>query len=73
MKTPVFIVHTNNEEKIKAIRAFFKALNIAYDMNYFAYDPDFVKKIYQSEKELKEGEVLEINKKDIKKLLESDD
>ncbi len=73
MKTPVFIVHTDNEEKIKAIRAFFKALDIAYDMNYFSYDPDFVKKIHQSEKELKEGKVLEIHKKDIKKLLELDE
>ncbi len=73
MKTPVFILHTDNEEKIRAIHAFLKALNIAYDMNYFTYDPDFVKKIYQSEKELKEGKVLEINKKDIKKLLELDE
>ncbi|NPA42630.1 MAG: hypothetical protein GXO27_01190 [Chlorobi bacterium] len=73
MKTPVFVLHTDNEEKIKAVHAFLKALNIAFEMSYLKYDPDFVTKIYQSEKEIKEGKGVEMDKKEIRKLLESDE
>lgn len=69
MKTINFTAYTNNNEQIKAIKAFMRALNIKFDVSKDKddYDPKFIEMIKQGEKDLKDGKGIEITLSEIEK------
>lgn len=62
-----FTIHTEDKEQLNAIKAFMKALKIKFEMDKAEkpYNPEFVKKIEQSRKEIKNGKGIKMNAKDI--------
>lgn len=51
-----FSIHTRDEEQAKTVRAFLKALEIPFESSGPSpYDPAFVAKIREGEKQFKEG------------------
>jgi hypothetical protein len=65
------IAHPNTGEQAKALRAFMKALKIAFEekAEEQPYDPEFVKKIEESRQQAKEGKVTRLEKEDFKTYL----
>ncbi|HEY0244892.1 MAG TPA: DUF2683 family protein [Mucilaginibacter sp.] len=59
------IAHPANKEQLNALKAFMKALKVDFKVEKNAYDPDFVAKIQQSRKEIKEGKGVKINVDDL--------
>ena len=57
------IVHPENEDKLKVVKAFLKAIGVSFEKS--PYDPDFVAKIKAGEKQFKEGRGL---RKDVNNL-----
>jgi hypothetical protein len=58
METINIKAHTANTSQIDAIKAFMMALKIKFEVykeNQSPYDPEFVKKIKQGDKDLKNG------------------
>ncbi len=53
-------------EKLKALKAIFKALRVEYIENESPYDPEFVAKIRESQQQAKEGKVTRVSLKQIK-------
>ncbi|MDZ7742757.1 MAG: hypothetical protein U5Q03_13685 [Bacteroidota bacterium] len=51
-------IHPENNEQMKAIKAVLKALKIPYDEKESPYNPEFVKKLYDAEKDSKGASVL---------------
>jgi hypothetical protein len=56
------IIHTNNGEQSKILKAFLKALNITFETRY---DPEFVAKIEKSRRQLATGETKAIKTEDL--------
>ncbi|MCF8358445.1 MAG: hypothetical protein K9H26_06775 [Prolixibacteraceae bacterium] len=68
METINIKAYTSNSQQIDAIKAFMKALNIKFEVaNDSPYDPDFVKKIKNSQKQANEGKTVKIDLDDIRK------
>ena len=66
MKKNDIIVHPANDEELNAIKAFMKALNISYDISTKnQYDPEFVAKIKESRKQVREGKTVSMDLDDI--------
>jgi hypothetical protein len=64
------IIHPENKEQEKALKAIAKALNIKFEVAKKSnYDPDFVAKIEKSEQEFEEGNYTRVEKKDLKNFL----
>ena len=60
------IIHTDDLGKSKAVKAFLKALNIDFEAKKDSpYDPEFVKKIQESEQDKKAGKVTIIETSDL--------
>lgn len=58
--------YPSNSQQIDAIKAFMKALNIKFEVDKDSpYNPDFVKKIKDSQKQSKEGKTVKIDLDDI--------
>ncbi|MCF8362754.1 MAG: hypothetical protein K9G70_09055 [Prolixibacteraceae bacterium] len=58
--------YPSNSQQIDAIKAFMKALNIKFEVNKDSpYNPDFVKKIKDSQNQSKEGKTVKIDLDDI--------
>ncbi len=57
MKTQnIFIVHPQTTEQVNALKAFMQALKIKFEISKEAtYNPDFVDKILQGDKDISEG------------------
>lgn len=65
-----FIVHPKNEEQIEALKAFMNALKIKFETSKDKdYDPVFVEKVLEAEKEADAGEVKRIEREDLKDFL----
>jgi hypothetical protein len=47
------IVHPENEDKLKVVKAFLKAIEVDFEKS--PYNPEFVAKIKEGEKQFKEG------------------
>jgi hypothetical protein len=47
------IVHPENEDKLKVVKAFLKAIEVSFEKS--PYDAEFVAKIKEGEKQFKEG------------------
>ena len=66
MKTQNIIVHPSNAQEMNVIKAFFKALNIKFEVATDSpYDPKFVDKIEKSRKQAAEGKTVKIDLDDI--------
>lgn len=59
----ILIVHPENEDKLKVVKAFLKAINVNFEKS--PYNADFVNKIKEGEKQFREGRGI---KKDIANL-----
>jgi hypothetical protein len=60
------IIHTEDSEKTKIVKAFLKALHIKFKAKKdLQYDPQFVKKIQESENEAAKGRVTIIETSDL--------
>lgn len=60
------IAHPANAKEMSAIKAFFEALKIKYEVAKDSpYDPEFVKKIEKSRKQTSEGKTVKIDLDDI--------
>lgn len=57
------IVHPPNEDKLKIVKAFLKAIEVDFEKS--PYNPEFVAKIKEGEKQFREGKGI---KKDISNL-----
>ncbi len=56
MRTQDIIVHPANEQELHVIKAFFKALKIRFEVfEEGPYNPGFVEKIVQGQKDLDQG------------------
>lgn len=65
----IFIVHPTNNEQIKALKAFVKALKIKFEITDSTnYNPDFVAKIEKGRQEYKDGEGTQISLNEIDNL-----
>jgi|tagenome__1003787_1003787.scaffolds.fasta_scaffold17588907_2 hypothetical protein len=57
------IVHTDSVEKLKALKAVLKALEIDFEKS--TYNPDIVTKVKQGEKDLQQNKYVKIGLDDI--------
>ena len=55
------IVHPNNKEQLNALKAFMKAFKISFEEEKAGYDPEFVAKIQESRKQVRNGETRVVN------------
>lgn len=62
--------HTNDETQIEAIKAFMKALKIKFKLSkkQSSYNPEFVKKIQQGDKDVKNGKGRTVTLKELDNL-----
>ncbi|QKJ31576.1 hypothetical protein HQ865_18005 [Mucilaginibacter mali] len=58
------IMHPENKEQLTALKAFAKAMKVKFETNKSPYSDEFVAKIKESERQIKEGQfiVLDPNK-----------
>lgn len=70
MEESVFTIHTQTSEQEDALKAFVKALKMKFEITKSkSYNPEFVAKIEQSEKEIAQGKTVAVKKEDLKKFL----
>jgi hypothetical protein len=70
MQTINFTAYTEDASQIEAVKAFMKALKIKFKVSEdLPFNPEFVAKIKQSEKEIQEGKTTRIKKEDFKEFL----
>jgi phosphoribosylamine-glycine ligase len=70
MQTNNITAHTEDASQIEAVKAFMKALKIKFEISKEkSYNPEFVKKIEKSKKELKEGKSTRVKKEDLQSFL----
>ncbi len=65
-----FIIHPETTEQENALKAFIKALKIKFEVsNEKPYNPDFVTKIEESRKQVKEGKTTRVEKEKLQQFL----
>ncbi|QOW10813.1 hypothetical protein Q73A0000_10730 [Kaistella flava (ex Peng et al. 2021)] len=70
MKTQdIYILEPNTSEEANALKAFAKALKIKFEVKEKPYNPEFVAKILESQKQAKEGKVTRVKKENLKEFL----
>lgn len=71
MKTQdILIAHPKTIDQVNALKAFMQALKIKFEVSKEeAYDPDFVAKIEESRRQVREGKVTRVKKEDLKEFL----
>jgi len=65
------IVHTDSEEKWKALKAFMKALNIQFELpatKETPYKQEFVNMVLEAEKDIKKGKGKKVSSKEFDNL-----
>lgn len=65
----IVIAHPVSNEQIQTIKAFFKALKIKFEVAEKPYNPKFVAKILESEKQIAQGKTKKVKKEDLKHYL----
>ncbi len=55
------IVHPNSNDKLTAIKAVLKALDVDFDEASTPYNPDFVSKINEGEEDIKAGRTVKVS------------
>lgn len=65
----IIIIHTENKEQENALKAFAKALKIKFEVSKEnPYDPEFVEKILQGDKDIAEGKGIKMTVEEFKAL-----
>ena len=59
------IVYPDSKEKLNSIKVFMKALNITFEEAKTPYDPEFVKKIQEGDKDIIAGRTKKITPDDV--------
>lgn len=59
------IVHPDSKEKLNTIKAFMKALKISFEEAKTPYDPEFVEKIIEGDKDIIAGHTKKITPGDV--------
>ncbi len=59
------IAHPTTKEQLNALKVLMKAMKIDFKISKDNYDPDFVAKIEQSKKDIKEGKGTRVNVEDL--------
>lgn len=66
----IFIAHPKTTEQINALKAFMQALKIKFEVSKEeSYNAEFVEKILESQKQVKEGKVTRVKKENLKEFL----
>lgn len=65
----IIIFQPNTSEEANALKAFAKALKLKFEVKEKLYNPEFVKKILESEKEITQGKTKKVKKADLKEYL----
>ncbi|WP_214072437.1 DUF2683 family protein [Mucilaginibacter sp. dw_454] len=55
------IMHPKNNEQLSALKAFAKALKVEFETTKSPYNPDFVKKIKASKKQVDDGNFITLD------------
>jgi len=55
------IVHPNSNDKLAAVKAVLKALDVDFDEASTPYNPDFVSKINEGEEDIKAGRTVKVS------------
>jgi hypothetical protein len=61
-------IRPKNKQQLTVIEAFLKALKVPFEKAQSPYNPEFVKKILQGDKDLKEGKGKKITIDELNKL-----
>ncbi len=59
------IVQPDNKEKMVALKAFLKAMKINFEKKDAAYNPEFVTKIQEGDKDIEAGQTTKVSLDDI--------
>ena len=59
------IAHPANKEQLNAIKAIMRALKVDFKIEKNPYNPEFVAKIEQGRKEIKEGKGVKVKVEDL--------
>lgn len=59
------IVYPDSKEKLNTIKAFMKALNISFEEAKTPYDPEFVEKILEGDRDIIAGRTKKIKPDDV--------
>jgi hypothetical protein len=66
----VIIVEPQNQEQLNVLKAFMNALKIEFKVaEKSEYNPEFVEKVLESQKQAASGKVTRVKKEDIKEFL----
>lgn len=66
-----FTIHTEDKEHLNALKAMLKALKVKFEISNEdkPYNPEFVAKIKESEKQFQNGNYTTVKKEDLKEFL----
>lgn len=68
----ILIAHPKTNEEVLALKAFMAALKIKFEVaNEDSYDPEFVKKITRSKKQIAEGNFTEVKPENLESFIDS--
>ena len=66
----ILIAHPQTDEQVNALKAFMQALKIRFEVTKKEnYDPDFVEKVLESQKQARGGKVTRVKKENLKEFL----
>lgn len=65
----IIIFEPSTSEETNALKAFAKALKLKFEVKEKPYNPGFVAKIKESQKQAKEGKVTRVKKENLKEFL----
>jgi NH3-dependent NAD+ synthetase len=66
----ILIAHPETNEQLSALKAVLKALKIKFETSEKSpYDPEFVEKILESQKQARQGNVTRVKKENLKAFL----
>ncbi|MGB3342596.1 MAG: DUF2683 family protein [Aequorivita sp.] len=67
----IFIVHPQTLEQVEALKAFMKALKIKFEVSKEEnYNPEFVKKILESKKDIRDGKFIDVKPENLKEFID---
>ncbi len=68
-KQDIFVAHPQTSEQVSALKAFMKALKIKFEVSKDDdYNPEFVEKILQGKKDIKQGKGITVSIQELKDL-----
>lgn len=68
----VITVHPKTHEQLNALKAFMQAFKIKFEVvKESSYNPEFVDKILESQKQVDEGNFTEVKLKDLKSFIDN--